>query len=239
MRNVTWEKSGRASRFFVVALLLFAISPGIVLAGDVVVDGEAKDFYSDDVIDNLTVINGGRAMLYGTTVNGNLTIEGEGSYAGTDTAPGCSVVGNVTVKNGGLLSIWYSTIGGNLQGDGAGHINFLASEVVGSIKMKGGADFNANNGGKVGGDVVIQTGTGFRLNWFTVGGKLHVSDNEGGGYIRITNCDIGNDLKVCKNDMGQDITIENNTVAGNLEVKDNSPTPTVSGNEVEGKVKVD
>ena len=46
----------RTSCFFVLALLLIASSPGIALAGDdVVVDGETKSFYSDDVIDNLTL----------------------------------------------------------------------------------------------------------------------------------------------------------------------------------------
>ena len=254
MRNTTRENRGtsrektsesnmsqltRASRFFVLALLLIASSPGFALAGnDVVVDGETKSFDSDDVIDNLTVINGGRALLNGTTVEGNLTIEGEGSYANFEWA--VSVGGNAIVKDNGRLSMWYSTIGGDLQGDGCGHINFLISEVVGSLKMKGGADFNGAFGPcKVGGDVVIQTGAGVLLNWFTVGGKLHVLDNSGNSYIWIKYCDIGNDLKVCKNDMGQYITIENNTVAGNLEVKDNSPTPTVTGNEVEGEVKVE
>ena len=200
-----------------VPLLGFTTLSGSALAavlGDVVVDGETKSFDSDDVIGNLTVINGGTAELNGTTVEGNLTIEGEDSYANFFYV---SVGGNATVKDNGRLSMWWSTIGGNLQGDGCGHINFLISEVVGSLKIKGGADFNAPFGPcKVGGDITYEKGRSVLLNWFTVGGKLHVMDNGGYSFILIENCDIGNDLKVCKNDMGQYITIEKNTVSGNL-----------------------
>ena len=80
----------KTSCFFVLALILIAISPGIALSGDVVVDGETMVFGPEDDIDidNLTVINGGVATLgIGAKVNGNLTVEGEGSYAGSG---GCS-----------------------------------------------------------------------------------------------------------------------------------------------------
>ena len=226
-------------------LMLIAIYPRIALAGnDVVVDGETKVFYPDDVIDNLTVINGGVADLkIGARVNGNLTVEAEGSYAGSG---GCSVVGDVMVKDGGRISMWFSTIGGNLQGDGAGHINFLISEVVGNIQLTGGADFNGYYGGTLGGDFKYEKGSAVWLRAWTVGGNVQVSDNEGRD-IFIDNCQIGADLQVFCNWMGRSwwtqypIDIKYNTVGGNLQVKENvcTPPPRVIDNDVEGNVEVD
>ena len=249
MTNVTRKKIElsqfvSASHCFVLVLLLITMSPGIALAGDdVVVDGEEKSFGPDDVIDNLTVINGGRAMLNGATVNGNLTIEGEGSYAGANKWPGCSVVGDTIVKDGGHLSIWYSTICGNLLGDKAGHINFLISEVGGNIQMTEGADFSAPYGPcKVGGDIKYEKGNCVRLNWFTVGGNVQVSENVSPSQyfgIEVRNSEIDGDLQVFKNTMTAFIKVEDNTIGGNLQVKENTPEPTVSGNTVEGNVEVD
>jgi hypothetical protein len=230
----------RASRFFVLALLLIAISPGIALAGDVVVDGETKDFYSDDVIDNLTVINGGAALLWGTTVDGNIMVQGENSYLGLGSA---SVGGNVCLKDQGRASIGWSTISGNLQGDASGHINFAISEVVGNIQIAEGADFSAPYGPcKVGGDIKYEKASAVRLNWFTVGGNVQVSENVSPSQyfgIEIRNCKIDGDLQVFKNTMTAFIKVENNTVGGNLQVKENTPEPTVSGNDVEGNVELD
>lgn len=247
MTNVTRKKIElsqfvRASHCFVLVLLLIAMSPGIALAGDdVVVDGEEKSFGPDDVIDNLTVINGGRASLApGTTVNGNLMVEGAGSYTGWS---GASVVGDVIVKDGGMLSCWYSVIGGNLKGDNPYHINFLISDVVGNVEMTGGGAFNAEYGPcKVGGDIKYEKASVMRLNWFTVGGNVQVSENVSPSQyfgIEVRNCEIDGDLQVFKNTMTAFIKVENNTIGGNLQVKENTPEPTVSGNTVEGNVEVD
>ena len=106
--------------------------------------------------------------------------------------------------------------------------------------MTGGADFNGAYGPcRVGGDIKYEKGRSVLLNWFTVGGNMQVSDNGGYSFILIKNCEIDGDLQVCKNDMGQYITIKDNTVGGNLQVKENTPTPTVSGNDVEGNVELD
>lgn len=244
MRHIAWD----GSRFCVLALLLVAISPALALAGaDVVVDGEMAEFFPGDVIDNLTVINGGVAILYGATVNGDLTVEGEGSYAGSG---GCLVVGEAILRDGGALSMWYSTIGQDLLGDGAGHINYLVSHVGGDIVLSGGADFNGYYSGSVGGDFKYTDGSAVWLRDWTVGGDVEVSDNEGRDiYIHI--CQIGGDLEVLNNSMGPSwwtpypIDITYNTVGGDLEVKENvcmdygGPVPPlVSDNVVGGDVEV-
>ena len=144
MGTTTCEKNG-TSYLVGLALVLIAICPAMALGADVVVDGTIESFGPDDVIDNLTVINGGFATLEtGTVVSGDLRIDGQDSYA--DAPWGCTVVGNVTVKDGGKLSMWVSTIGGNLHGIRSGHINFLISDVVGNVMIMEGEDFNASSG---------------------------------------------------------------------------------------------
>lgn len=245
MTNVTREKTEKrqlmkVSCFFVLALLLIAISPGTALAGDVVVDGEEISFGSDDVIHNLKVINGGSAHLNGTTVQGNITIEGEGSYCGFSNV----LVGNdVTVRSGARLSMWYSTIGNNLKGDRSGHINFLISNVLNNIDITGGADFNAEYGPcVVGNDLKYKKGSCARFKGFTIGGNMEVSENASPSQyfgIEIKNCEIGNDLKVLKNTMTAFIKVIDNKVGNNMRIKDNTPAPEISGNDVEGNVELD
>ncbi len=81
-----------------------------------------------------------------------------------------------------------------------------------------------------------------RLNWFTVGGNVQVSENVSPSQyfgIEIRNSEIDGDLQVFNNTMTAFIKVENNTVGGNLQVKENTPEPTVSGNDVEGDVELD
>lgn len=229
-------------KMWAFAVLVIAMSPGIVLAGDdVVVDGETKYFYSDAVIDNLTVKNGAVVWLQGATVKGNIIIEGTNSYAGSHI--GCTIKGNAVVKDGGRLSMWRSRIDGNLQGEEYWYINWLISEVGGNVQLTGGGHYNAEYGpGKVGGDFKYEKGTTVWLNWHTVGGNVQVLENYAPGEydrIFIVNCEIDGDLQVCKNDIGWYIAVENNTVGGNLEVKDNDPDATVEGNDVSGNEDVD
>lgn len=210
------------------------------MADDVVVDGETIDFGENDVIHNLKVINGGVATLTGTTVQGNITVEGEDSYLGL----GNVVVGNdVTIRNGARLSMGFSTIRNNLKGDHSGHINFSISNVLGNINITGGADFNADIGPCiVGNDLKYRKSSAARFNFFTIGGNVEVSENVSPSQffgIEIKNCDIGNDLKVLKNTMTAFIKVENNTVGNNMRIKENTPEPTISGNIVQGNVELD
>jgi hypothetical protein len=246
MKNVTNLRM--AAVLTMVSLLgvttLSASTVGATL-GDVVVDGVSMAFGSDDVISNLTVINGGIANLNGSTVEGNIKIEGAQSYAGLSWV---SVGGNVKVGEQAFLSVGYSTVAGNFKGDGYYHINFGATEVFGSVVLVGGGAFNALYGGMVGGDFKYTTGNAVNLNYFTFGGNVSVVNNYGPGsyeYVWIRNCEILGNLKVSDNDMGEaqypysGIAIENNTVGGNLNCTKNTPTPVVSGNDVQGDVKVD
>lgn len=255
--------TARASRLCLLAFLLVAVSPAIALAANnVVVDGQLMYFYPGDAIDNLTVINGGIAVLApGVVVNGNLTVDGEGSYAGcgspsypdTDTC----VAGNATITDGGRLSTWFTTIGRNFRGDDFGRINFLHSHVVGSIRLSGGEHFNgatvytALPGSSVGGNFERTDGCSLWLEDWTIGGSLRVSGNTGpapyGGTthtILIAGSQVSGNVQVSSNHVPQEahypsIEISDNTVGGNLRITDNSPTPVVSGNTVYGNVKVD
>jgi hypothetical protein len=255
--------SAQKVKLFALAVVLIAMCPGLALAGnDVVVDGEGKTFYSDAVIDNLTVKNGAVVWLQRATVKGNLIVEGTDSYVGS--WYGCTINGNAIVKDGGRLSMWNSTIKGNLQGDGYWYINWYRnpdwagthSEIGGSIQLTGGGSFN---GGQtqdwsectVGGDIKYEKGEGgVRLWKFTVGGNVQVLESDDAYEsvyskhdLNIRQCKIDGDLQVCKNDYGKvgqlGITITGNTVGGNLEVTENEPTPTVEDNDVEGDVDVD
>lgn len=228
----------------IMVLLLGNASAAIL--GDVLVDGETREFYADDFIDNLTVKNGGKALLWSASVYGEITVEGENSYLGLNWA---SVGGNVELKDQGRASIGWSTIGGSLEGLDFYHINFTDTDVLGSIELKGGGDFNGDFGwgSVIGGDFEYEEGHAVILKQFIVGGNVQVVDNDGGGsgFIEIMDCQISGDIEVLNNEnmipqwSWHRHTIENNTVGGNLEVKNNTPAPTVTGNTVDGEVEVD
>ncbi len=234
----------RTTTFFVLALVLTAICPGIALAGDVTVDGTTATFGSDAVIHNLTVKNGAIVWLQGTVITGNLTIQGRsvdtGQGSSVDTGYyGCTVVGNVVVKDGAYFSCWFAKIGGNLQGSKYGFINFLISEVDGNVQINEGGFFNAEYGPcRVGGDFQYTKSQSVRLNWFTIGGNVNISDNHG-WFAWIANSEIKNDLKFCNNVMVEYSSVTDNKVGNNLTVQNNTPTATVTGNTVGNDVHVD
>ena len=230
------SKMQRMLRLFVPSIMVLALFAGTAIAENVVVDGVDQTFGASDEIDNLTVKNGGRAFVTGSTISGNVTIEGSGSYAKLSFV---TVAGNVTVKNAGALSVEYTTIGENLHGIKSGQINMWQVTVVENLNMMQCAAF-AGYLSEVGGNVSIRKSDWVLLHRFNVDGNVHVVDNVSDYlYVLVHYCEIGGNLKVNDNDMKQYVRVEGTTVGGNLECVGNPPTATLTDNTVAGKVKTD
>jgi len=227
-----------------ISLISFTSLSGTALAdvlGDVVVDGVTRTFDSGDIIHNLKVKNGGQALVTGSTIQNDVTIEGQGSYAKFSSA---SVGNNITVRNAGAFTVEYSTIDNDLKGDKAGQINLWQTIVGNNLRLQECAGF-AGYLSEVGNDLEIKKGNGLVLvHVFQIGGNARILENTGlynWDYAAIIYSNIGNDLTVSKNKMGSDgyVRVEGNDVGGNLKCTENEPTTIVTGNTVVGNVEVD
>jgi hypothetical protein len=229
--------TARASRLCLLAFLLVAVSPAIALAANtVVVDGVEMHFGPGDAIEDLTVINGGAAILAeGAVVNGNLTVDGVvgGVASFADLADDVVINGNLTATNGGHALVEPgAVINGNLTVDGV---------LDGVASWAGcGSTVYPDNPSVVAGDATITNGAVLSMWCSTIGGKLlgdsfwyincvnsHVALNvkltgggrfNGGDYVPAQPGSVGGDFS--RTD-GGGLWLDHWTIGGNVRVSGN------------------
>lgn len=228
----------KVCRLFVpgVVTLLFGLSPGTALAGDEVVDGVTKEFNASDVFDNLTVKNGGVATIHGSTIKGNLTVEGQNSLAIVYNG----LIGkNVTALDDGMVNLRDTKIKGSLEGDECRQINLWVVQIGHNVHLTGCV--LAGYFGYVSGNVKVEQGGNFMLHGWKVAGNVSATDNQGAGWTWpgiVGGCTIGGNLQVTGNKV-QNLLVSRATVGKNLQVTDNTPKAVVTNTTVGGKMDVE
>ncbi|MBV7332640.1 S8 family serine peptidase [Chloroflexi bacterium TSY] len=141
--------------------------------------------------------------LDGITVDSIVVAEGQSARLN-----GTTVTSNVQILSQASLTATGVRVDGNIQADGAS-----------AVIVRQNSD--------IGGDIQIKLGGDATITDTRIDGNLQLEENN--GPIQASRNEIGGDLQAFKNSGG--LIIELNNVNGSLQCKDNSPAPTVSGNQ--------
>jgi hypothetical protein len=154
-------------------------------------DGVCTGTIGAVTLDELTVPSGASCSLNGTTINGNIDVEG----GATLVANSISASGNLRGRSVSRVEVLSgSYIGGNLRVDFGGSARVASTTINGNLTLE-------SNGG------------GLEISGNQVGGNVEINMNTGG--VSIINNYIGGNLKCQSNSPPP--TGGSNTVEGNLE----------------------
>ncbi len=196
---------------------------GLQIVQNLLQSGSSCDgTYNGNFNGNLTVMNGQACILVGSSVTGNITLNG-GSLAISYSAIG----GNVQVQGGGIFSIGPSTaIGGNLQIQnipvGTGQSQICGTTVRGDLQIQNDAA-----------PVLIGAAAPASCAGNQVGGNLTIQSNT--ATVSAVGNTVSNNLTVQNNSAAT--TINGNFVTGNLQDQNNTAATTINGNIVTGNLQ--
>lgn len=156
-----------------------------------------------------------QADVYCPPSLGAVTIDDDVIVVGDCTLEGTTVKGNVKVEGGGKLLAKDAYIDGNIQADGAYSVRVIRSDIKGDIQLDDvyGAESRVNRTTVDGNIQLVGNGAPLLVQYSTVDGDVQAFSNTGGVTIRYNTID-GN--LQCKSNRPRP-TGGNNRVSGNKE----------------------